>query len=156
MRLATTAAVLVLVAAAAALAGYGKGHVAGSASVHQAWDREKAEQLAQHAAQQQAAREAQQQWQANADRLRQEKDREIRHLNARAAALAHSLRERPERAVGGAVPATAGAGSSGAGCTGAELSRPDAEFLAGEAARADELRVALGQCLEQYESLRSR
>ncbi len=156
MRLATTAAVLVLVAAAAAVAGYGKGHAAGSAAVRQAWDKEKAEQLAEHATRQQAARQAEQELQSSADRLRQEKDREIRHLTARAASLAHSLRERPERAVAGAVSAAAGTGPAGAGCSGAELSRQDAEFLAGEAARADELRLALGQCLGQYESLSRR
>lgn len=54
------------------------------------------------------------------------------------------LRHRPERAAG--VPQ--GTRPDCAGGTGAELSRPDAGFLAGEAARADLLRAALATCYE--------
>lgn len=52
------------------------------------------------------------------------------------------LRQRPERAAG--VPETGRPACAGG--TGAELSRPDAEFLAGQAARADELRAGLIAC----------
>jgi hypothetical protein len=51
------------------------------------------------------------------------------------------------------VPSTAEARPAAAGCTGKELYRPDGEFLAGEAARADETRVLLKQCREQYETV---
>lgn len=137
--------------------GYMKGDSAGRAYVQQQWDREKADQLMAYAKEQEAARKKEQALQAQADHLRQEKDLEIRNINARATALANSLRDRPDRAaqVGG-VSATAGPGSTAARCTGAELSRPDAEFLAREAARADELRAALKQCLTQYEALRAK
>lgn len=54
-------------------------------------------------------------------------------------------------------PASTGAVSSSApncqGSTGADLSRQDAVFLAGEAARADELRTALGACYKAYDSI---
>lgn len=101
------------------------------------------------------ARAREQAMQADADKLRQEKDREIRDLNARAAALADSLRQRPNRATqGGGVPGAAGARQAGPGCSGSTLPREDAEFLAGEAARADGLRAALRQCLDQYEALK--
>jgi hypothetical protein len=45
-----------------------------------------------------------------------------------------------------------GAGATCSGSTGAELSRPDAIFLGGEAARADELRTALSACYAAYDS----
>lgn len=140
----------------AAGAGYYQGNEAGQAKVQQAWDKERAAQEAAYAQAQAAAREKEQQLQTSADRIRQEKDREIRNLNARATALSNSLRDRPERpaAVASTVPGTASTGPAVAVCTGAELPRPDAEFLAGEAARADEIRAALKQCYAQYESLR--
>lgn len=151
----TIAAGGVILAATAGVAGYGKGYALGAASVQQQWDKEKAMQMADHAAAQDAVRKKEQAWQASTDLLRQEKDREIRNAHARATALANSLRDRPERAAAGStVSGAAGAGSAGTVCTGAELSRSDAEFLAREAARADELRSSLRQCLSQYESLK--
>jgi hypothetical protein len=146
----------VLAVAAAGGAGLYKGHDLGMAEVQQKWDRERAAQEAEHAAAQAAAREKEQELQANADQLRKEKDREIRDLNARAAALTNSLRDRPTRptAEASALPSTASAGCAPASCTGAGLSREDAEFLAREAARADELRSSLRQCLAQYQAIR--
>lgn len=55
-----------------------------------------------------------------------------------------SLRNRPERTTG--LPATAGYACQSA--TGSELSRPDAEFLSWEAARADEIRAGLIACYQ--------
>lgn len=146
----------VLAVAAAGGAGLYKGHDLGMAEVQQKWDRERAAQEAEHAAAQAAAREKEQELQANADQLRKEKDREIRDLNARAAALTNSLRDRPTRPTteASALPSTASAGCAPASCTGAGLSREDAEFLAREAARADELRSSLRQCLAQYQAIR--
>lgn len=146
----------VLAVAAAGGAGLYKGHDLGMAEVQQKWDKERAAQEAEYAAAQAAAREKEQELQANADQLRKEKDREIRDLNARAAALTNSLRDRPTRptAEASALPSTASAGYAPASCTGAGLSREDAEFLAREAARADELRSSLRQCLAQYQAIR--
>jgi hypothetical protein len=149
------AAGCVLVAAVAGGAGYWRGHSAGEAKVQAAWDRERAELAEEHAKAMAAAREKEQQLQANADQLRQEKDDEIRTINARAASLADSLRKRPERtAQASAVSGASGASCPACVCTGAGLSREDAEFLAREAARADELRASLTQCVKQYEALR--
>lgn len=140
----------------AAGAGYYQGNEAGQAKVQQAWDKERAAQEAEHAAAQAAAREKEQALQANADQLRQEKDREIRNLNARATALANSLRDRQDRptAQSSAVSGTTAVGPTATGCTGKELYRPDGEFLAREASRADELRILLKQCRDQYETIR--
>lgn len=148
----------VLAVAAAGGAGLYKGHDLGMAEVQQKWDQERAAQEAEYAAAQAAAREKEQELQANADQLRKEKDREIRDLNARATALANSVRDRPTRpaAEASGVSSTASAGCAPASITGAGLSREDAQFLAGEAARADELRASLRQCLNQYETLRPK
>ena len=119
----------VLVALAGAFsAGYMKGESSGRRDVQQAWDKEKAELHAQYAKEVEKAREKEQNWQQAADTLRQEKDREIKNLNARATALANSLRDRPTRpAQSSAVPSTPSVGQSG--CTGKELYREDGEFL---------------------------
>lgn len=65
---------------------------------------------------------------------------------ARDAAL-RRLRDRPERLPAASTPACNGA-------TGAQLSRPDAEFLTGEAARADQLRADLDACYGWVEAVR--
>jgi hypothetical protein len=146
----------VLAVAAAGGAGLYQGHELGMAEVQQKWDKERAAQEAEYAAAQAAAREKEQALQANADQLRQEKDREIRNLNARATALSNSLRDRQERptAEASAVPSATTNGPVATGCTGEKLYRPDGEFLAREAARGDELRILLKQCRDQYETLR--
>jgi len=145
----------VLAVAAAGGAGLYKGHDLGMAEVQQKWDRERAQQEAQYAAAQAAAREKEQALQAKANKLRQEKDREIRNLNARASALANSLRERPARAAtqSGDVSHSADTGSTAQSCTGAGLAREDAEFLAREAARGNETRALLKQCRDQYDTV---
>lgn len=71
----------------------------------------------------------------------------MRHVAAQRDTAIGSLRDRAERAsAGDGVPTPCAASASQAGATGAQLSRPDAEFLVGEAARADELRAALNRC----------
>ena len=146
----------VLVISGSFVGGYYKGNSAGMAKVQQQWDNDKAVQYEAYAQAQEAARVKEQSLQAQADRLREEKDNEIRNLNARAAALTNSLRDRPSRiaTIASTVSSSTGLSCPALTCTGAELSREDGEFLAGEASRADELRAALKQCYKQYESVR--
>ena len=133
--------------------GHWQGDDAGQAKVNAQWDKERAEQMAAFAEAQRQAREKEQALQQGAENLRLEKEREIKNINARATALANSLRERPDRpaAQGGAVPSASGACS---GATGAQLARGDGEFLAGYAADAARLQASLTQCVKQYEALR--
>jgi hypothetical protein len=140
---------------AAFTGGYWRGNEAGQAFVQQQWDQERAKQMAEYAENQRIAREKEQAMQLAADNIRKEKDREIRNLNARAAALTNSLRDRSERPTTEAstLPSTTTNGSTATGCTGKELYRPDGEFLAREAARADELRILLRQCYKQYQEV---
>jgi len=146
---------VVLAVGAAAGGGYYKGNSAGKSEVQQQWDKEKAEQYAEYAKGQEAARAREQELQANADKLRREKDAEIRNINARATALANSLRDRQARpAQTSTVPSSAGVGQSA--CTGKELYREDGEFLVRIAREADELRAALDQCYKQYNAARQK
>jgi hypothetical protein len=144
-----------LAVATAGGAGLYQGRELGMAKVQQQWDKERAAQEAAYALAQEEARAKEQALQANADAIRQEKDREIRNLNARATALTNSLRDRPERPSTevSTVSSPATDGSIATGCTGEKLYRPDGEFLAREAARGDELRILLKQCRDQYEAL---
>lgn len=135
-------------------AGYVKGTSHGKMVVQAEWDAERIKQQEAHAKAVQESIEKQQALQADADQLRQEKDRETRDLLARNAALNNSLRDRPQRPVvqTGAVPGAAGAGSGG--CTPGELYREDSEVVVGFAREADEIRLALKQCYAQYEAVR--
>lgn len=145
--------VFVLTIGAVAGGGYYSGKESGRAEVQQAWDKEKAEQYAAYAKGQEEARKKEQELQANADKLRREKDAEIRNINARATALANSLQQRQTRpAVADSLPSTTSVGQSA--CTGKQLYREDGEFLVRIAREADELRVALQQCYKQYESVK--
>ena len=83
-------------------------------------------------------------------------DRETRDalqdLGDRYAALAASMSSRPARP---SVPTTAEAAAAvqgSAGATGAGLYAEDGRFLAGEAARADTLRIALKECYARYDA----
>jgi hypothetical protein len=147
----------VLAVGAAGGVGYLKGDSAGQAAVQQRWDQERAQQAEAHAMAMEAARQKEQELQSKADQIRKDKDREIRDVNARATALANSLRVRPERPAPDAspVPGTASTGPAPAGCSGPELFRQDAELLVREAERGDQLRAALKQCYAQYESLKT-
>jgi len=110
----------------AAGAGYFQGSEHGQAKVQNLWDKEKAAQYAEYAKAQEEARKKEQELQANADQLRQEKDREIRNLNARATALNNSLQQRPSISTQGST--VSGSTSSGqGGCTPRQLYRESAE-----------------------------
>jgi hypothetical protein len=137
----------------AAGAGYFQGSEHGKASVQALWDKEKAAQYAEYAKAQEAARKKEQELQANADKLRQEKDREIRDLNARATALNNSLQHRPSISTQSST--VSGSTSSGqGGCTPRQLYRESAEDFVKVALEADNLRLALKQCYAQYDSIR--
>lgn len=132
------------VALAAGLAcGYVKGHHDGHAALKSDWDDQQLRQanefsgrLAEANAELQRLREA--------DRARDATyEARIRDIDRRHHADTAGLRNRAERA---AMPASGAGAEACKGATGAQLSRPDAEFLAGLAARADELRAALERC----------
>ncbi len=138
---------LALAIAALLAATHGLAYRSGRAAVRAAWDAQTLAAATQAHAAEQAARTAERALAAAAHNSKVQKNAEITRLTAALDAALDSLRHRPERPAVTDLPATAAAG---AGCTGAELYRPDGEFLAREAARADTLRAALSQCQAQY------
>ena len=99
----------------------------------------------QQASQEKVIREKEHQYQADADKIRTEKDDQIKAINSQLVDAISELRKRPSRAE------QAANGQSG---TGATLSAEDAEFLIREASRADQIRVGLEACYKQYDSIK--
>ena len=91
-------------------------------------------------------REKEHQYQADADKIRKDKDDKIKVINNQLNDTIISLRNasRTEKTV---------IGQTSQFCDGSKLFREDGIFLAREAARADEIRVALDACYKQYDSL---
>lgn len=73
-------------------------------------------------------------------------------LALRVRALERELQHRPERPAAGAGAGVPGGAGTALACTGAQLYRADAAFLAGEAARADALRIQLADCRARYDA----
>lgn len=132
---------------------YFKGVSHGKASVQAKWDSEKAAQIIALDAAKDKIRQAERQLQANADKARKEKDYEIGRIKRNYDSIVAGLRQRASRSD---VKLSSGSGNSESGCTGAQLSREDAEFLVGEAARADQLSAELIACYATYDDVRNK
>jgi hypothetical protein len=133
---------------------YGKGSKAGAQEVQTRWDQERAIQLAAQAEAEMKARQTEQALQAAVNRIRKEKTREAIKLAADYAAVIDSLHDREDRPSGDGLSEDSAAGTGHPGrCTGAELYLSDSRFLAREAARADELRLALKACVAHADSV---
>jgi hypothetical protein len=130
---------------AAVLAGLAASHFmafrSGKATVRAEWTAANLEQ------ERLAAKETQRRIEKSAENQRI-RDEELRAINALYADALERLRNRPERRAVQASNPTACAGASGA-----ELSGPDAGFLAGEAARANVLRAALAACYRHVDQV---
>ena len=125
-----------------------KGYTSGKDVIQQKWDAEKVvlEREAQEAKDQ--AREAERSMQKEVNRIQREKHDAVKVANSKYRTLVDSLRNRPETRATDAMPSGAG---DVVGCTGAQLARPDAEFLAGYAADAERLQAAYNSCRQAYE-----
>lgn len=156
---ARVAVVLFVAAIAVALFGWThqRGYTKGAQYVQQQWDKERVRVAqAREEAESAARRKERALWSAM-EKLRQEKDSEAKHLAARFQRVIDGLRDRPERpAATDPVPTASGIVVAAAACTGAQLYRPDAEFLARESERADQLRIALKECQASYNEAREK
>jgi hypothetical protein len=99
----------------------------------------------QKAKQEQVIRDKEHQYQADADKIRTQKDAQIRNINAQLVDAVSELRKRPSRTT---------EANPGQNCNGARLYAEDAEFLVREAARADEIRIGLEACYKQYNAIK--
>lgn len=131
------------------LIAYGIAALMGAGAVSGIWwhgnsHGKRAAENAYQEAVEQARKEAttiERQRQEGVNRALQDQYDEVSSINASLAADLDRLRQRPDRP---SVPRDPGTECQGA--TGAELSGPDAAFLARLSARADELRAALKSC----------
>lgn len=146
-------AIIAIVVALACFGAYRRGVSHGESRVQAKWDSERTAimQAAQQAIQERIA--AEEQLRRQADEQQKTYQQKITRLTADRDALLRSVRERPSRDSGGDVPGTAAAGDR-SGCTGSELYREDAEFLVGEAERADRIAEQLTACVAQYQAAR--
>lgn len=85
-----------------------------------------------------------------ADKLIKDKNEKVKSLNSKLKSVTNQLQQREKR--NDSNDTTTAAACSRA--TGAELSREDADFLAREAARADQITTELNYCITQYNSVR--
>jgi hypothetical protein len=131
--------------------GYNWIYDRGAAHVQQKWDLEKASQDAASARVATDALATTKALQASADRDKETKNAQINTLNANLASAIAGLSNRPSRPDPGSVPSNP---ATGGGCTGAELYKPDAEFLAREASRGDALQAELQLCYSRYRAAR--
>jgi len=90
-------------------------------------------------------RDKEHQYQADTDKIRTEKDAQIKAINSQLVDSISELRKRTSRT---------SEASNGKGCNGASLYAEDSEFLVREAARADEIRIGLEACYKQYEAIK--
>ena len=114
-------------------------------------DKEATKFLKYRQSQQALVLEQQEEHKAKLTEQLKDKEDAIKSINQRHAAIVSGLRQRTERP--STIPAVKEASSSpvctGTGSTGEQLYRQDAEFLIGEAAKADILRQALKTCRSQ-------
>ena len=90
-------------------------------------------------------RDKEHQYQSDADSIRIQKDAQIKVINTQLIDAISQLRSRSSNAT---------KTINGQDCNGATLSAPDAEFLIREAARADQIRVGLQACYNQYDAIK--
>ena len=102
----------------------------------------------EQASQEKGIREKEHQYQADADKIRKEKDAQINAINSQLVDSIAELRKRTSRTSETSIGQTTKA------CDGSQLFAEDAEFLVREAARADTIRLSLQACYNQYDSLK--
>jgi hypothetical protein len=130
--------VLILVMTATA---YFKGYYKGKDSVQTEWDKAVAEQTIKTVA-------AERELRTKIDTVVEEKNREIARIKRTHASIVAGLRNRSERPADyNSSPETT------QNCSGTGLYREDAEFLAGEAARADQYALELIACYKAYDEV---
>lgn len=151
---------VVLAVGGAYIAGEITGDRRGEARVQQAWDRSDRQVLEARAKRVEASRQREQGLQANANRERENLEKEARRLARELDIALYELRNRPPRPTGfqpGGVPASvAGTAGEVGGCTGAGLYRDDAEFLARQAHLAQLIRAERNTCYRLYNEAREK
>jgi len=142
----------VAILATAGWYGYNWIYDRGAASVQARWDAETKDEAIQSAKVAVAALTTTQTLITDFASQRSTTNAQISSLNNTVAAAVAGLRNRPARDSAGGVPSNPATGSA-LGATGADLLRQDSEFLVGEGARADKLRLQLIECQGKYNTV---
>jgi hypothetical protein len=143
-----------VILAVAAIGAFVLGLDVGGERIQRKWDEERSLANVRHIRDLEQAHENQLRLQSNVNQLTEKYHAETHRLNLLAADLRDQLRNRPARPTHtGDLSNHTRPESIAQGCTGAELYRPDAEFLVGEATRADQLRESLKECRAAYDAL---
>lgn len=132
---------------------YDSGYTEGQTDERAVWTENQKTQLKQYNEEVERNRKAEQTLRNQADKLRQDTDREITRLNANLDHVLTELHKRPKRpaaAPAGAMPPAASPGPAAQGCDGSQLFGEDAGFLARESATTTYLRLQLAKCHATY------
>jgi hypothetical protein len=130
-----------------------RGTQSGMSQVQSQWDQERLATQAAQAEEQMKAKQRETALKALMAKQRKEHQYESDRLSILYQSALSRLSDRPDRPDSGSVSEDSRVGAVPAdGCTGAELFRPDAEFLVREAQRADQLRTALQACIGAYDA----
>ena len=142
-----------LALAAALVASHWKAYTAGEGAITQAWNAERLATAQAQANAEQLSRATERALQDQADQTRRTKDARIAKISADLDGALATIRlfHATPRPRGGETAAPAGAEPV---CTGTGLFTEDAEFLVREAARADRLAAAYGECRAFYDAAR--
>ena len=151
--LAVTATATVISLAGTALYSYKKGEAMGRRQVEIEWQEAARLQANAEAEEILKAQQRAEALQALLAKQRGEHRNEVNRIVREYAGLVDSLRQRPETRSQSDTGLPPGA-DVGVGCTGAGLSKRDAEFLAGLAADAARTQAALNSCERAYEEVR--
>ncbi len=149
----------VLAIGGAYVAGEVEGDDEGSARVQQAWDRSDKLASDTRARRIEANRTKEQGLQANADNEREKQYAETKRLAAGLDAALRELQHRPARPSGlkpSDVPQVAGVAGDVRGCTGADLYRDDAGFLARYSHAARVILAERDTCRRLYNEAREK
>lgn len=147
------AAVLALVVSLVLWLVYQHGMDAGRAEVKAEWQAEQIEQARMRADAAMKARWREQDLQSTIDQLRGDHHETVKRITLERDAVVRELRRRAERPANYVPPAATAAGAESApSCSGDQLWRNDAEFLAGLAAAADTVRASLTECRAAYDA----
>lgn len=147
--------IVIAVVAIAGTYGYNKVYELGAASVQTKWD--KVEQERSRVIEQIKLETEKKNLEIVTKAAAQQKvlNEKIVTLNKSLNTALASLSNRPDRPSPGTKINSTGI-ESAKSCTGAELYRPDAEFLVREATRADEMKLYWEQCQLQYNLIREK
>lgn len=142
-----------IILATALAASHWKAYTSGQKQVQAQWNAERLDIAMKTLRLMENNTRASDELQAKADTTRRNKNAHIARLDSDLAAALARLQDRPDRPGAADLPAHTSAGPA-PGCTGAQLYRPDAEFLTRESDRAQRVLADLAECQAAYQSAR--